>query len=147
MNALVGDMERLSQRHFQIVIRLQKVRAQVQDLRRASVLREIAANEELRAALQGLAGAARQGGLVGLTLVSNVVGERMESLARRGRIPDHVLSLITDWAARAELYVRRPRFAEFARSLVRQLQDPAWELPLAPAECDRLISALLDPCL
>lgn len=147
MNAPVDDMERLSQRHFQIVIRLQKVRAQVQDLRRASMLREIAANEELLAAIQGLASAARQGGLVGLTLVANVLGERVESLARRGRIPDGVLALVTDWSARAELYVRRPRFAEFARSLVRQLQDPAWELPLAPAEGDRLISALLDPCL
>ena len=146
MNALASDMDR-GGRHFQIVIRLQMVRAQVQELRRAGMSRESFANEELLVAIQGVVNAARGARLMGLTFVCLAVCERVELGLRGGSISAPLLALILDWAARAELYVRRPRFAEFAHSLVRQLGEADWGIPFSSTERDRLINAMLDPGL
>lgn len=129
---------------FQIMIRLQMVRAQAQELLRAGVPHEAFANRELLLAIEGLANAARSAHLKGFTLVCLALKDRVE-LLRHGCIPDSVLALILDWAARAELHVRRPRFAEFARALATQLGEPAWGLQITPAQCDYLTLAMLCP--
>jgi hypothetical protein len=126
------------------MIRLQMVRAQAQELRRAGVPHEAFANRELLIAIQDLANAARSAQLQGFTLVCHALKDRVE-LLRHGFIPDSVLALILDWAARAELHVRRPRFVEFARALATQLSEPAWGLSMTPAECDSLTLAMLRP--
>jgi hypothetical protein len=75
--------------------------------------------------------------------VCMLVFERIEPLARGGRLSRRTLELIGEWSANSELYLRRPRCVEFAKELVRQLNDPPWGSRLDRDEQDRLIRSLL----
>jgi hypothetical protein len=146
MMAEVGDMEGGARSRFQMVIRLQLVRAHVHDcLRRGSSWEpgkaEIA---ELLTGIQGVAVAAREAALSGFTSVCLHVCERIEPFQRSGTMQRAMLGLVAEWAANSELYLRRPRHAEFARALVVQLSDRSWGAQLSREEQNNLMRAMLE---
>jgi hypothetical protein len=146
MMALVGDMEGGARSRFQIVIRLQLVRAHVHDcLRRgASWEPRRAEIKEILTGIQGVAVAAREAGLSGFTSVCLHVCERIEPFQRSGSMPRATLGLVAEWAANSELYLRRPQYTEFARALVLQLNDGLWGSRLNREEQNSLIRAMLE---
>ncbi|MGB6310466.1 MAG: hypothetical protein WBF89_22015 [Steroidobacteraceae bacterium] len=146
MNALVNGMERAAPSQFQIVIRLQAVRARVHEGLRSGAGDEAAGTEatEILAGILGVAIAARAEELRGFTAICMLVYERIERFGHGGRLPRALLEAIAEWSANSELYLRRPRFAEFARSIVRQLNDAPWGSRLDRAEQDGLLRALLE---
>jgi len=147
MNAPTGDMERGARSHFQIVIRLQMVRARVHDglYRGASWGHENIEIEDILTGVQGVAFAAREAGLAAFTSVCLQVGERIERSLRSGHISRITLALVAEWAANAELYLRRPHYAQFAKTLMLQLNDSRWGSSLDPAEQAKLLHDLLEP--
>jgi hypothetical protein len=146
MIALKGDTDRTAPSHFQIVIKLQALRACVHDGlgRGASCEATNSEATEILAGVLGVAIAARTEELRGFTSVCMLVYERIEGFGRSGRLPRALLEAIAEWSANSELYLRRPRYAEFARALVRQLNDAPWGSRLDRAEQDGLIRALFE---
>jgi hypothetical protein len=145
MFAFTGDMDRPAPGHLRIVIRLQRLRARVHDSLCRGEPPEVT-NEEsagLLAGILGVAIAARSEEMRGFTSVCTIVFERIEPLARSGRLSRRMLELIGEWSANSELYLRRPHYLEFAKELVRQLNDSAWASRLGRDEQDRLIRSLL----
>jgi hypothetical protein len=132
--------------HFQIVIRLQSVRARVHDGLHCGAPSEAMSAEatDILAGILGVAIAARSEDLTGFTSVCMLVYERIESFSRAGRLTRAMLELIAEWSANSELYLRRPRYVEFAKALVRQLNESQWGARLDRAEQDRLVRALLE---
>jgi hypothetical protein len=148
MNGLTGNKERHARSHFQIVIRLQMVRAQVHDRLHRGLTGEHK-NIDIDGILMGIQGvavAAREAGLAAFTSVCLHVCERIEPSLRIGYITRPTLALVAEWAANAELYLRRPRYAEFAKALVFQLNDPQWGSSLDPTEQAKLLHDLSEPC-
>jgi hypothetical protein len=145
MAAVKSDMDRAAPGHCRIMIRLQEVRARVHDSLSWGTPSEgpNAEGTDILAGILGVAIAARTEEMRAFTSVCMLVYERVEPLARSGRLPRRTLELIAEWSANAELYVRRPRYVEFAKGLVRQLNDAAWGSRLSRDEQDRLIRALL----
>jgi hypothetical protein len=137
MFAFTGDMDHPAPSHLRIVIRLQQLRACVYD----SLCR--GATADILAGILDVAIAARTEEMRGFTSVCMLVFERIEPLARGGRLSRRTLELIGEWSANSELYLRRPRCVEFAKELVRQLNDPPWGSRLDRDEQDRLIRSLL----
>jgi hypothetical protein len=146
MIAHKDDGDHASPGHYQIVMRLQAVRARVHDGLRCGAPSEAmhAETTDILAGILGVAIAARTEDLTGFTSVCMLVYERIESFARAGRLPRAMLELIAEWSANSELYLRRPRYVEFAKALVRQLSESQWGARLDRAEQDRLIRALLE---
>ena len=142
MSALIDDMPRQYPHHFQIIIRLQLVRAKVCDLARCDLSREHLALAELQSSCQSVSTAAREAGLQALMAVSQEVSARLAVALRTAQITEAMLGLIGDWAANAELYLRRPHFRGFARTLVLQLNDPAWGAVMEGAAQMRLLHEL-----
>jgi hypothetical protein len=147
MNGLTGDKERGARSHFQIVIRLQMVRAQVHDRLHPGVSGEHKKIDidDILMGIQGVAIAAREAGLAAFTSVCLHVCERIEPSLRIGYITPPTLALVAEWAANAELYLRRPRYGEFAKALVLQLNDPQWGSPLDPVVQAKLLHDLSEP--
>jgi hypothetical protein len=147
MNGLTGDKERGARSRVEIVIRLQMVRAQVHDQlhRGASWEDKNIEIDDILSGIQGVAIAAREAGLAAFTSVCLHVCERIEPSLHIGYISRSTLALVAEWAANAELYLRRPRYAEFAKALVLQLNDPQWGSPLDPAEQAKLLHDLPEP--
>lgn len=144
MTAPKGDKEAGARSRFQMVIRLQLVRAQVHEgLRRGSSW-EPGRTEitELLTGIQGVAAAAREAGLSGFTSVCLHVCGRIEPFQQTGSMPRATLGLIAEWAANSELYLRRPQHAEFAKALVLQLNDRLWGSRLDREEQNSLIRAM-----
>jgi hypothetical protein len=146
MIAHSGDMEGGARSRFQMVIRLQLVRAHVHDcLRRSpSWAPGRAEIEEILTGIQGVAVAARDAGLEGFKLVCLHVCGRIEPFERTGAMPRATLGLVAEWAANSELYLRRPQHAEFARALVSQLNDSQWGSRLNREEQNSLMGAMLE---
>ena len=146
MMAEVGDMEGGARSRFQMVIRLQLVRAVVHDCLRRGDSWEPGRAEiaELLTGIQGVAVAAREAGLSGFTSVCLHVCERIEPFQRAGNMPRATLGLVAEWAANSELYLRRPQHAEFARTLVLQLNDKPWGSQLSREEQNSLMRAMLE---
>jgi hypothetical protein len=144
MMAEVSDMEGGARSRFQMVIRLQLVRAHVHDCLRRGDSWEPGRAEinELLTGIQGVAVAAREAGLSGFASVCQHVCERIEPFARTGTMPRATLGLVAEWAANSELYLRRPRHAEFAKALVLQLNDRLWRSQLSREEQNSLIRAM-----
>lgn len=144
MIAPKGDTEAAARSRFQMVIRLQLVRAHVHDcLRRGSSWQPDGAEiTEILAGIQGVAIAAREAGLSGFTSVCLHVCGRVEPFQRAGSMPQATLGLIAEWAANSELYLRRPQYAEFAKALVVQLNDRLWGSRLDREEQDSLVRAM-----
>jgi hypothetical protein len=144
MAAVKSDMDRAAPGHCRIMIRLQEVRARVHDsLSWDTPEAPNAEGTDILAGILGVAIAARTEELRAFTSVCMIVYERVEPLARGGRLSRRTLELIAEWSANAELYVRRPRYVEFAKGLVRQLNDAAWGSRLGRDEQESLIRALL----
>ena len=146
MIAHKDDRDAAAPNHYQIVMRLQSLRVRVHDGLRCGTPAEAMSAEttDILAGILGVAIAARAEDLTGFTSVCMLVYERIESLARAGRLPRAMLELVAEWSANSELYLRRPRYVEFAKALVRQLNEPQWGSRLDRAGQDRLIRALLD---
>jgi hypothetical protein len=146
MIAHKDDGDHAAPGHYQIVMRLQAVRARVHDGLRCGAPSEAMSAEttDILAGVLGVAIAARTEDLTGFTSVCMLVYERIESFSRAGRLPRAMLELIAEWSANSELYLRRPRYVEFAKALVRQLNESQWGARLDRAEQDRLIRALLE---
>lgn len=146
MIAHTGDMEGGARSRFQMVIRLQLVRAQVHDcLRRGDSWEPKRAEiTNILIGIQGVAAAAREAGLSGFTSVCLHVCERIEPFQRNGSMPRSMLGLVAEWAANSELYLRRPQFAEFARALVLQLDDSLWGSRLDREEQRSLMRTMLE---
>ena len=146
MIAHKDDGEAAAPSYSQIVTRLQSVRARVHDGLRCGTPSEAMSAEttDILAGILGAAIAARSENLAGFTSICMLVYERIESLARAGRLPRAMLELIAEWSANSELFLRRPRHVEFAKDLVRQLNEPQWGSRLDRAEQDRLLRALLE---
>jgi hypothetical protein len=146
MIAPKGDMEGGARSRFQMVIRLQLVRAYVHDcLRRGSAWEPGSAEiAEILTGIQGVAIAAREAGLSGFTSVCLHVCERIEPFQRAGSMSRATLGLVAEWAANSELYLRRPQHAEFARALVLQLNDRLWGSRLDHEEQNRMMRAMLE---
>jgi hypothetical protein len=146
MMAHVVDMEGGARSRFQMVIRLQLVRAQVHDcLRRGAACEPSAAEiRELSTGIQGVALAAREAGLSGFTSVCLHVCERIEPFQRNGSMPRATLALVAEWAANSELYLRRPLYTEFARALVFQLNDSLWGSRMTREEQNNLMRMMLE---
>jgi hypothetical protein len=142
----MGEMEGGARSRFQMVIRLQLVRAHVHDCLRRGASSEPGRAEinEMLTGIQGVAVAAREAGLGGFTSVCLKVCERIEAFHRTGSMPRATLGLVAEWAANSELYLRRPQFAEFARALVLQLNDGLWGSRLNREEQDSLMHAMLE---
>ena len=132
------------QNQFQLVMRLQLVRRLVHDVVTIDYSAELLRRHmgAILIAIQGLTGAARTAGLSGFTSVCLLLCKRVEPSMRGGYLPNN---LLTEWAAIAELYLRRPHHREFARALVAQLNDPQWHSPLDSAEQECLLRSLLGP--
>jgi hypothetical protein len=132
------------QNHFQIVMRLQLVRRLVRDVVNGECSWDLRWHEmeDILIAMQGVAAAARTAGLSGFTSICLHLCERVLPPMRSGYLP---IALLADWAANAELYLRRPHRREFATALLEQLNDPQWLGPLDPAEQASLLRALLEP--
>jgi hypothetical protein len=145
MFAFTGDMDRPAPGQLRIVNRLQQLRASVHDSLCRGALSEVtyAETADILAGILGVAITARAEEMRGFTAVCMTVFERIEPLARSGRLPRRTLELIGEWSANSELYLRRPRYVEFARGLVRQLNDAPWGSRLGRDEQDRLIRSLL----
>jgi hypothetical protein len=146
MIALKGDKEGGARSRFQMVIRLQLVRAHVHDcLRRGSSWEPGTAEiTEILSGIQGVAIAAREAGLGGFTSVCLHVCERIEPFQRTGSMPRATLGLVAEWAANSELYLRRPQYTEFAKALVLQLNDRLWGSRLDREEQNSLMRAMLE---
>lgn len=145
MFALTGDMDRAAPGRLRIVIRLQQLRARVHDSLCRGAASE-ATNAETAAIVAGILGvavAASAEEMRGFTSVCMIVFERIEPPARSGRLSPRTLELIGEWSANSELHLRRPRCVEFAKGLVRQLNDSPWGSRLGRDEQDRLIRSLL----
>ena len=101
MNGLTGNKERHARSHFQIVIRLQMVRAQVHDRLHRGLTGEHK-NIDIDGILMGIQGvavAAREAGLAAFTSVCLRVCERIEPSLRIGYITRPTLALVAEWAA------------------------------------------------
>jgi hypothetical protein len=144
MNARTHDMEQGTQNYFQLVIRLQAVRMHVHDQlqRTDSAFREPAETKDIVLAIQAVAIAAHEAGLYAFTSVCLYVCERIDPSLRSGYMSQPMLALVAEWTANAELYLRRPRFAPFAKTMVQQLNDPRWGEPLNANDLDALIRDL-----
>jgi hypothetical protein len=132
------------QNNFQIVVRLQRVRRLVHDVVNSDCSWELRCHQmqEILIAIQGVGAAANSAGFDGFTSVCSHLCERIEPLMRAGYLP---IALVAEWAAVAELYLRRPHGQGFAQALVDLLNDPQWHRELNPAEHGRLLCALRDP--
>jgi len=145
MVAVKSDTDRAAPDHCRIMIRLQEVRARVHDSLSWDTPSEVpnAEGTDILAGILGVAIAARTEEMRAFTSVCMIVYERVEPLARSGRLPRRTLELIGEWSANSELYLRRPHYVEFAKALVRQLNDSPWGSRLGREEQDRLIRSLL----
>ena len=136
MFAFTGDMDRPAPAaQLRIVTRLQQLRARVHD--------PFVETADILVGILGVAIAARTEEMRGFTSVCMIVFERIEPLARGGRLSRRMLELIGEWSANSELYLRRPHYVEFAKALVRQLNYSPWGSRLGREEQDRLIRSLL----
>ena len=145
MFAFTGDMDRPAPGHLRIVIQLQQLRARVHDslCRGAPSEATNAETADILAEVLGVAIAAHAEEIRGFTSVCMLVFERIEPLARSGHLSRRTLELIGEWSANSELHLRRPHCVEFAKGLVRQLNDSPWGSRLGRDEQDRLIRSLL----
>ena len=145
MFAFTGDLHRPAPGHLRIVIQLQQLRARVHDSLCRGEPSEAtnAETADIVAGILGVAIAAHAEEMRGFTSVCMIVFGRIEPLAHSGRLSRRTLELIGEWSANSELYLRRPRYVEFAKGLVRQLNDAPWGSRLGRDEQDRLIRSLL----
>jgi hypothetical protein len=144
MNARRRDMEYTTQGYFQLVIRLQVVRMHVHDKLRCAdgAAQEPAETKDIVCRIQAVAIAAHEAGLFAFTSICLHVCERIDPSLRSGYISKPTLALVAEWTANAELYLRRPRFVQFAKAMLLQLNDRRWGEPLDPHECETLLEEL-----
>lgn len=132
------------QNHFQLVVRLQLVRRLVHDVTTIDYSADLLRRhmEDILLVIRGLTGASRTAGLGGFTAVCLHLCKRVEPTMLSGYFPN---TLLAEWAANAELYLRRPHHREFATAMLAQLNDPRWHSPLDAAERVYLLRSLLEP--
>lgn len=146
MDTLIDDPERSAHSLFHIVTLLQSLRRNAHDRfhRDPPWDGSRAETAEILAEILAVAIAARVEGFFGFTSVCMIVYERIEALLHRGLMPKAILGQLVEWSASAELYLRRPRHAEFAKALVLQLHHSAWGARLGRGQRDGLIRSLLE---
>jgi hypothetical protein len=143
----MDHMPRGVHHHFQIVIRLQLLRGQISDL--ALLMRPFDSRsfDELRLSFCSVTFASRQAGFEAFTSLCEQVGARLDDMIAGKIMTRMSLTLLNEWAACAELYIRRPRFRHFARALVLQLSHPNWSIVLGSETETHLIDRLTAPSL
>ena len=144
MSVLDHEASASVRHHFQIIVRLQMVRAKVSDLVSREVAHETAL-KDLALAIQSVKRTAKGAGLFGFATACQWVAERFAAAHARGEVTAKLLALIADWSAGAELYVRRPRFQGFARSIILQFNDPGWGSAMDVALQGELLDELNRP--
>lgn len=132
------------QNYVQIVMRLRLVRRLVHDIGAGDYSRELQRNEmrDIFMALRRVADASSTPELSGFATACLLLCERIKALMPSGYLP---VALVADWAATAEMYLRRPHCSAFATPLLELLNDPLWHGALDPAEQARLLRELSQP--
>lgn len=127
---------------FQLIIRLQSFRTQISDLILRKWPLDASAFDELRQSFGSVTFAAHVAGFGAFTGLCEQVCLRLDDMIASKAITVMSLAQLNEWAASAELYIRRPRFRHFARTLVLQLYQPTWSIVLDSESEAQLIDRL-----
>ncbi len=105
---------------YQVLVRLQYLRTQLQGWKRTSGAGERGQADEVLQGLRGLHAAARHAGLPAYEHMCQSVAESLGPLSAARRVPPQVLGGLLEWLAASERHVRHPK----DRGACRQLQAP-----------------------
>ena len=128
--------------NFQIIVRLELARAHAHDLGHRFCPREIAGLEELLLSLQSVVAIAHESGRGAFSKACREVCERLRTASFKGYFSPTLLELTAEWAAIAELHIRRPQCYSFAKALVSLLNDSRWGTAMDAVAQSRLIDEL-----
>lgn len=131
--------------HFQIIIRLQWVRTQVTHLLCFERPCDPRALDELYSSFCSVTFAAREAGFAAFTMLCRRVSHRLDEMIVNDAVSNPFLRWVNEWAASAELYIRRPRFHHFARAVVLHLKHPIWGVVMDDETQVRVIDQLTSP--